>query len=68
MGEDVAEAEDGSDAVPVETEVSGLGTEVFCAEGCEVVIEGFDATAVEAVGVGELEVCSHKLAGFGVRI
>lgn len=66
VGEDVAEAEDCSYAVPVEAEVCWLGSEVSCAEGCEVVVEGFDATAVEAVGGGELEICSHNLMGFRV--
>lgn len=68
VGYEVAETESGSDAVPVEGEVAGLSTEVLCAEGCEFVVEGFDATVVEAVGVGELEVCSHNLVGFRVRI
>ena len=39
VAEEVAEAEGGTDAVPVDGEVTGSSTEVLCAEGGEVVVK-----------------------------
>ena len=43
MAEKIAQAEGSTDAMPVEGEVAGAGTEVLGAEGCEVIVERFDA-------------------------